>query len=168
MGRTENVPIATLRMEILEAAVRHTYIHILFCLHRTESCWQVLTCCLNFWLISHQRFWCAGSSGLNIMCAQHMSRRDLNALIDAALTTWPGRLFQSLTTRIEKNFNLRVVEHRFFFSLYLCPLVVFSSTSTGRAETWYSPCVYLYTSIMSPLFRRYESEGRASFFSRVA
>ena len=29
------------------------------------------------------------------MCAQHMSRRDLNTLIDAALTTFTGSLFQS-------------------------------------------------------------------------
>ena len=40
--------------------------------------------------------------------------------------------------------------------------MVFSSTSTlttDRAETLYNPCVYNYldTSIMSPLFRRYES-----------
>ena len=49
--------------------------------------------------------------------------------------------------------------------LQLCPLVVFSSTSTGRVETLYSPCVYLYTSIMSPIFRRHESEGRDSFYN---
>ena len=51
------------------------------------------------------------------MCAQHMSRRDLNALTDTALTTCTGRLFQALETRIEKNVSLRVVEHLFFFSL---------------------------------------------------
>ena len=43
------------------------------------------------------------------MCAQHMSRRDLKTLIDAALTTHTGSLFQALTTRIEKNFSLRAV-----------------------------------------------------------
>ena len=48
------------------------------------------------------------------MCAQHMPRRDLNTLVDAALTTCTGSLFQALTTRIEKNFSLRVVEHLFF------------------------------------------------------
>ena len=75
-------------------------------------------------------------------------RRDLNALIDTTLTTCPGRLFQELTPRIEKNFSLRLVEHLFFFSLYLCPLVVFSFTSTGRAETVYSPyaCIYIHRS----------------------
>ena len=81
---------------------------------------------------------------LNIMCAQHMSRRDLNELTDTALTTCTGRLFHALTTRIEKNVSLRVVEHIFFVSLKLCPLVVFSSTSMGSADTLYSPCVYLY------------------------
>ena len=30
------------------------------------------------------------------MCAQHMSRRDLNTLIDTALTTHTGSLFQAL------------------------------------------------------------------------
>ena len=30
--------------------------------------------------------------------------------------------------------------------------MVFSSISTGRADTLYNPCVYLYTSIMSTLF----------------
>ena len=40
-------------------------------------------------------------SGLNIMCAHHMSRQDLKALINTALTTFTGRLFlQTLTTRI--------------------------------------------------------------------
>ena len=38
--------------------------------------------CLNFWLITQQICSCAGSSVLNIMCAQHMSRRDLNELTD--------------------------------------------------------------------------------------
>ena len=89
-------------------------IHILFCLHRTSipiDCQTGLT-----GLITHQSCSCAGSSGLNIMCAQHLSRRDLNALTDTALTPCTGRLFHALTTRIEKNFSLRVVEHLFFFS----------------------------------------------------
>ena len=60
------------------------------------------------------------------MCAQHMPRRDLNTLVDAALTTCTGSLFQALTTRIEKNFSLRVVEH-LFFSVCSCVL------------SWYSP-----------------------------
>ena len=75
------------------------------------------TCCLNFWLISHRSCSFVGSLGLNIMCAQHMSRRDLKALTDTALTTCTGRLFQALTTRIEKNFRFRMVVHLFFFSL---------------------------------------------------
>ena len=73
--------------------------------------------CLNFLLITHQICSGAGSSVLNIMCAHHMSRRDLNELTDTALTTCTGRLFHALTTRIEKNFSLRVVEHLFLFSL---------------------------------------------------
>ena len=63
---------------------------------------------------------------LNIMCAQRMSRRDLNELTDTALTTCTGRLFYALTTRIEKNFSLRVVEHIFLFSL-----LVGARASTG-------------------------------------
>ena len=74
---------------------------------------------------------------------EEVSRRDLNTLIDAALTICTGSLLQALTTRIEKSFNLRVGEHLFFFSLSLWPLVVFSSTYTDRADTLYSSCVYL-------------------------
>ena len=60
------------------------------------------------------------------MCAQHMSKRDLNTLFDAALTTCTGSLFQVLTTRIEKNFSLRVMEHP-FFSVCSCVLSWYSS-----------------------------------------
>ena len=67
---------------------------------------------------------------LNIMCAQHMSRRDLNELTDTALTTCTGRLFHALTTRIEKNFSLRVVEHLFFVRLSTV-LNIFASSANN-------------------------------------
>ena len=46
----------------------------------------------------------------------------------------PG--WTTLTTRTEKKFCLRVVAHLFFFSLWLSPLVVFPSTSTGSDYQW--------------------------------
>ena len=59
----------------------HTYIAYIGGLYISSSVFighspvdRSYTCCLNYWLISHHSFWCAGSPGLNIMCAQHMSR----------------------------------------------------------------------------------------------
>ena len=51
-----------------------------------------------------------------------------------------------------------------FSSAYSCVLLWSSPPLQPEAE----PSLYNPTSIMSPLFRRYESEGRASFFSRLA
>ena len=66
-------------------------------------------CCLCFRLITHRSSLCAGSSGLLFRAKHyvrhHMSMWDLKALIDTALTTFTGRLFQTLTTRIYSIFE---------------------------------------------------------------
>ena len=67
--------------------------------------------------LSGRRRWFALKYQINVELAQHMSRQDLNELTDTPLTTCTGRLFHALTTRIENNFSLRVVEHLFFFSV---------------------------------------------------
>ena len=98
-----------------------------------------------------------------------MSRRDLKALTDTALTmTTYRKAIPCIDNLHREEFLSSGGGTSVFLQLIaVSSLVVFSSTSTDRAEPLYNPCVYLYTSIMSPLFRRYESEGRASFFSRL-
>ena len=92
----------------LDLVYIHTYIYIsssVFIVLLTGLIKVVLTFDSSVIKFAHAICSCAGSSVLNIMCAQHMSRRDLNELTDSALTTCTGRLFHALTTRIEKNTN---------------------------------------------------------------
>ena len=57
----------------------------------------------------------------------------------------------------------KLVQH---LSLYLCPLIVVSTPISDRLFlTLYRPCVYLYTSQLSPLSLRYFILGQSLYFS---
>ena len=86
-----------------------------------------------------------GNSRLNIMCAQHVSRRDLKALIDTALTTFTGRLFQALTTRMENNLELSSSGGTFLFRQFIAVLVVVFSTPQAepRSYSTIQACIYI-------------------------
>ena len=98
--------------------------------------------------------------------ALRVSRRHLNACNDGASTTAAGKRFHLSTTRTEKKFCLRFREHLSLESLNLWPLVVLVESRLRRLMfTEYRLCVYLNTSIRSPLSLLYCMVGIRIFFS---
>ena len=99
---------------------------------------------------------------------QNLSNRFLNAFIEGEFMTSLGRLFQLLTTRCEKEFNLVRFKARPLKTRFECPLVCGIGLGVknmfGLILT--SPLNSLYIMIISPRFRLYVIDGRSKACNR--